>query len=194
MVGREVEFVRRSRVAPAGRSVLSVKGITTARDPAGRHATALQGISLEVRAGEVLGFAGLIGAGRTELARIIFGADRCEHGVLYLNGRELRPLGSPAAALAAGLALVPEDAKTARAVSPAAIGCAEHDAAQFKGARVLAVFVDERRERELVEDYRRALDIKMAGPRAGRSQPCRAATSKKSCWPALRLARCVRRS
>jgi inositol transport system ATP-binding protein len=162
MVGREVEFVRRSRAAPVGGTVLSVQGITTARDPAGRHATALRGVSLEVRAGEVLGFAGLIGAGRTELARILFGADRCQHGVLYLNGRELRPLASPAEALAAGLALVPEDRKQQGCFLEQSVS-RNMTLPSLKALAFWRVFVDERRERELVEDYRRALDIKMAG-------------------------------
>ncbi|MGC1524284.1 MAG: sugar ABC transporter ATP-binding protein, partial [Steroidobacteraceae bacterium] len=85
MVGRDVEFVRRPRRTPAGATVLSVKGICADRDASGRHATALHDVSLEVHAGEVLGIAGLVGAGRTELARILFGADRCDRGVLYLN-------------------------------------------------------------------------------------------------------------
>jgi inositol transport system ATP-binding protein len=163
MVGREVEFVRRPRAAGFGSTVLSVKDISTDRDPTGRHATALHGVSLEVRAGEVLGFAGLVGAGRTELARILFGADRCQRGVFYLNGRELRPLDSPAEALEAGLALVPEDRKQH--------GCfLEQSVARnmtlpsLKRLARWRVFVDERRERELVENYRRALGIKMAGP------------------------------
>jgi len=163
MVGRDVEFVRRSGHAPVGSTVLSVKGISTLRDPSGRHATALHGIALDIRAGEVLGFAGLVGAGRTELARILFGADRCEEGIIYLNGRELRPLGSPAAALEAGLALVPEDRKQQ--------GCfLEQSVARnmtlpsLKQLAYWRVFVNERRERELVEHYSLALDIKMAGP------------------------------
>ena len=162
MVGREVEFVKRTPGVAVGSTVLSVEGICTDRDPSGRHATVLQGVSLEVHAGEVLGFAGLIGAGRTELARILFGVDRCARGVFYLNGRELRPLGSPAEALHAGLALVPEDRKQH--------GCfLEQSVARnmtlpsLKRLAFWRVFVNERRERELVDKYRLALGIKMAG-------------------------------
>jgi inositol transport system ATP-binding protein len=162
MVGRDVEFVRRSRPAPPGRTVLSAKRISTDLDPTGRHATALHDVSLDVHAGEVLGFAGLVGAGRTELARILFGADRCARGILYLNGRELRPLRCPADAIEAGLALVPEDRKQQ--------GCfLEHSVARnltLPSLRQIAfwrVFVNERRERELVEHYRRTLAIRMAG-------------------------------
>jgi inositol transport system ATP-binding protein len=150
MVGRDVEFVRRARQAPIGAAVLSVKGICADRDASGRRATALHDVSLE-------------GAGRTELARILFGADRCERGILYLSGRELRPLSSPAEAIAAGLALVPEDRKQQ--------GCfLEQSVYQNLTLPSLPrisfwrVFVNERRERELVEHYRQALGIRMAGP------------------------------
>jgi inositol transport system ATP-binding protein len=163
MVGRDVEFVRRSRQASAGTTVLSVRGICADRGPGGGHSTALHDVSLEVRAGEVLGFAGLVGAGRTELARILFGADRCDRGILYLNGCELRPLESPTDAIDAGLALVPEDRKQQ--------GCFLEQSVSrnmtLPGLKQIAFwkfFVDERRERELVDHYSRALGIRMAGP------------------------------
>ena len=163
MVGRDVEFVRRSRRTPAGSTVLSVRGISTIRDPLGLHATALHDVSLDVRAGEVLGFAGLVGAGRTELARILFGADRCERGVLYLHGNELRPLESPAEAIDAGFALVPEDRKQQGCFLEQSV-CRNLTLPSLRQIAIWRVFVNERRERELVEHYRRALGIRMAGP------------------------------
>jgi ABC-type sugar transport system ATPase subunit len=65
-------------------------------------------VSFELREGEVLGLAGLVGAGRTELARTLFGIDALESGEIEIGGRAL-PHPSPAAALGAGLVLVPED-------------------------------------------------------------------------------------
>jgi len=163
MVGRDVEFVRRSRQAPAGGTVLSAVGICTDRDPSGRQATALHDISLDVRAGEVLGFAGLVGAGRTELARILFGADRCARGVLYLSGRELRPLEHPADAIDAGFALVPEDRKQQGCFLEHSV-CRNLTLPSLPRLAFWRVFVNEQRERQLVEHYRQALGIRMAGP------------------------------
>jgi rhamnose transport system ATP-binding protein len=67
-----------------------------------------QDISFTVRAGEIVALAGLVGAGRTEVARAVFGVDRRTTGTVTLNGRPL-PNGDPLAAMAAGMALVPED-------------------------------------------------------------------------------------
>jgi len=161
MVGRDVEFVKRPHGASAGITVMSVSGIGTDRDPTGKHATPLHDVSLDVRAGEVLGFAGLVGAGRTELARILFGADRCDRGVLYLNGRELAPLQHPAEAIAAGLALVPEDRKQQGCFLEQSVS-RNLTLPSLKQLAFWRVFVNERRESEMVEHYRRALGIKMA--------------------------------
>jgi len=161
MVGRDVEFSKRARNARAGQTVLAVNGVSRACDLSGRHAIALNDLSVEVKAGEILGFAGLVGAGRTELARIIFGADHCDRGVMYLNGSELRPLRSPKDAIRAGIALVPEDRKQQ--------GCfLEQSISQnitlpsLKRIARWRIFVNEMQERQLVEKYRTALRIKMA--------------------------------
>jgi ribose transport system ATP-binding protein len=72
----------------------------------------LGGITFEVRAGEVLGIAGLLGSGRSELMRAVFGIDRIETGRLELGGRSV-PIRSPGDALQAGIALIPEDRASA---------------------------------------------------------------------------------
>ena len=70
----------------------------------------VRGVSFSLRAGEIVGLGGLVGAGRTEVARVIFGADPLESGAIHLNGRQIR-LRSPKDAVAAGICLVPEDRK-----------------------------------------------------------------------------------
>jgi ribose transport system ATP-binding protein len=69
-------------------------------------------VSFDLRAGEILGFAGLVGAGRTELFRMVFGLDKPEAGTLRLDGREVR-IASPTAAVRHGMALVPEERRAA---------------------------------------------------------------------------------
>jgi rhamnose transport system ATP-binding protein len=83
-------------------TVLSVRGLT--RRPA------FEDISFEVRAGEIVGLAGLIGSGRTEVARAIFGADRLDGGEVTLGGKVLK-IRSPRGAIRAGIAMLPESRK-----------------------------------------------------------------------------------
>ena len=161
MVGRDVEFSKRARSAPLGETVLAVKGVSRACQSSGRHAIALADLSIEVKGGEIVGFAGLVGAGRTELARIIFGADQCDRGVMYLNGSELRPLRSPKDAIRAGIALVPEDRKQQGCFLEQSIG-QNMTLPSLKRIARWGIFVDEVQERRLVEKYRTALRIKMA--------------------------------
>jgi ABC-type sugar transport system ATPase subunit len=102
MVGRTLdrEFPARD-AAPPGAVVLEVDGLGGA---------GIAPASFQVRAGEILGLAGLAGAGRTELLRLVFGADRPTSGTVRVDGAPVPP-GSPRAAIRAGLALLTEDRK-----------------------------------------------------------------------------------
>ena len=100
IVGRTVERLAKAPGATGGTVALSVRNL--ARRPMVRD------VSFELRRGEVLGIGGLVGAGRSELARLIYGADRADAGAMTLNGEPFAP-SSPAAAVRAGLGLVPED-------------------------------------------------------------------------------------
>jgi ribose transport system ATP-binding protein len=101
IVGGETRPADAARGEPVGGDVvLLVSGL--ARQPR------VQGVSFELRRGEVLGIGGLVGAGRTELARLIYGADRAEAGTMVLDGAPFAPR-SPGHAVAAGLGLVPEE-------------------------------------------------------------------------------------
>jgi ribose transport system ATP-binding protein len=102
MVGRSIEQQYPREPAEPGAPLLSVTGLT--RDGV------FHDISFEVRAGEVVGVAGLVGAGRTEVARAVFGADPYDAGTVEVSGRRL-PRHDVVAALEAGIGLVPEDRK-----------------------------------------------------------------------------------
>jgi ABC-type sugar transport system ATPase subunit len=102
MVGRPLSTLFEQREKPPGAVVLEVRGLTTAR---------VRDCTLSVREGEVVGLAGLIGAGRSELAMAIFGHDPLHAGTVSVAGRPVR-LRSPADAIAAGIGLAPEERKS----------------------------------------------------------------------------------
>lgn len=103
MVGRPMQdFYEHQRQLTPGPVVLEVRGLTDGRK--------IQPASFELHAGEVVGLAGLVGAGRTELSRLIFGADPKAGGEIWLNGKRL-DIHSPSDAIAAGIGYVPEDRK-----------------------------------------------------------------------------------
>jgi len=85
------------------------------------HAPGVHGVSFELRSGEILGFAGLVGAGRTELAHALFGIEPATAGRIEVQGVPVT-IGSPADALAAGIALVPEDRQREGLVTSQSVG------------------------------------------------------------------------
>jgi len=102
MVGRPLTEQYPKREHKVGQTVLEVKGLCT-------HSL-LRDICFSVKQGEVLGISGLVGAGRTELARAIFAADEITSGEIFLHGRHIT-FTSPTQAIKQGLALIPEDRK-----------------------------------------------------------------------------------
>jgi ABC-type sugar transport system ATPase subunit len=100
MVGREVSAIFRRQPLAPGDTLLEVRDL--ARRPL------LKDISLQLRAGEIVGLGGLVGAGRTELCRAIFGLDPIDGGRILVEGRDVR-IRSPRDAVRCGLALIPED-------------------------------------------------------------------------------------
>lgn len=103
MVGRELSEAPAERPARArGEVMLRVAGLTRGRE--------FRGIDLEVRRGEIVALAGLVGAGRTEVLEALFGMSPAEAGQIYVEGREV-PIRTPADAIRSGMALVPDDRK-----------------------------------------------------------------------------------
>src|SRR5262245_18983523 len=122
MVGRDVAEHAPSFDARPGARVLEVRGWTL-DDPARPGRRVLESVELDLHAGEVLGIAGLMGAGRTALVASLFGAARSAvQGSLAIAGAAARaPFGSPAESLAAGLALLTEDRKRSGLVPSASV-------------------------------------------------------------------------
>jgi len=146
----------------AGAVRLSVRGLRTVRAADAPHAIVLDGVDLDLRAGEILGVAGLVGSGRTELARAIFGADRIAGGTVALDGVAIRP-ASPAEARDLGLGLVPEDRKR-QAIFPM-LGIRQNFAAASLDAFSNRLgFMAGGREAAALARYRAALSIRMASP------------------------------
>ncbi len=101
MIGRELTSLFPERNAIIGETVLKVQNLANDK---------VHGVNLEIKAGEVLGLAGLVGSGRTEIARAIFAEDPRSEGRIWLDGKEIHPY-HPKDAVRAGIGLVPEDRK-----------------------------------------------------------------------------------
>jgi ribose transport system ATP-binding protein len=149
MVGRDLE-VERARSDARGDVRFRIDGLRTARYP--RHA-----VSLAVKRGEILGVAGLVGAGRSEMARAVFGIEPALSGTLTLNGTPLG-IGSPADAIRSGVLLVPEDRRLAGLV----VECSVRENVSLPSLARDATYgiVSETRERTRVTAMCRELQVK----------------------------------
>ena len=152
MVGRELAAVFPKRAVPLGPVALDVRHLRS-RD------AGLDDISLDVRRGEILGLAGLVGSGRTELAETIFGLRSIDGGEVLVNGARAR-IGSPADAIALGIGYVPEDRRQHGVILEMSIAenasLANLDGVSTRG------LIDTRAERETAEQYVSQLRIKTA--------------------------------
>ncbi|TPP06815.1 sugar ABC transporter ATP-binding protein [Rhizobium glycinendophyticum] len=150
MIGRDVKQFYVPPDRQEGPVVLKTVGLRTQTYPDAS-------VDLQVRSGEIMGLAGLVGAGRTELARALFGIDPVLSGQVEIDGRLVEP-GSVGAAIAAGICLVPEDRKTEGLFLDFSI------AGNIIMPRLDAVtrhgFIDEGAELRVAEDFRERLSIK----------------------------------
>jgi len=162
MVGRELGlFAARGQSFATTEVALAVKDILRRRKSSDASAIELHGVSLDVRKGEILGLAGLVGAGRTETARAIFGADRFDSGSILIEGRPVR-IASPRDAIAQGIGLVPEDRKQQALFLALAIRANLSIAAEERISN--GIFISAAKEDALVAEYKKLLNIRMASP------------------------------
>jgi ABC-type sugar transport system ATPase subunit len=155
MVGREIDVLYPEPApVPADAPVrLAARGLSRGL---------VRDIDLEVRAGEILGIAGLVGSGRSETLRLLFGADRPTAGVVEVDGAALR--ATPRSGMAAGVALVPESRKEQGLVMTSSVR--DNVALASLGARRAGPFVNRSAERASVRSASDAVDIRAANPGA----------------------------
>ena len=156
MVGREVSTIYPAAESAPGEVVLALKNLSCA-------AGGVHDVSLEIRAGEILGLSGLVGAGRTELARALFGITPADHGTIILNGQPVT-ISSPQEAVAHGIAYVPEDRRRHGVILPMPIA---HNITMAIHQRIFpGAWLRFGAEEQIALDFIRDLDVRTAGPDA----------------------------
>ncbi|MGH9820027.1 MAG: sugar ABC transporter ATP-binding protein [Pyrinomonadaceae bacterium] len=155
MVGRDLSAVFPKRSVPLGETVFELKNF-------GSRSAGIFGIDLAIRAGEIVGVAGLIGAGRTELAKTIFGLKAPDHGELFLRGETIR-IGHPCEAIEYGIAYLPEDRRKHGVVLDFPISSNITLASLKKLSGFAGLNFGFGREREIAADYTRRIGVKTPG-------------------------------
>ena len=156
MVGREVSQIYPPGAGEPGDVVLSLKNVSCASG-------GVRAVTLDIRAGEIVGLAGLVGAGRTELARVLFGITPADAGRIEMRGKHLT-IRSPREAVSRGIAYVPEDRRRHGVILEMAIAANMTMAIHprlFPGS-----WLRFGAERSLALEYIQRLDVKTSGPDA----------------------------
>ncbi|UCC86991.1 MAG: sugar ABC transporter ATP-binding protein [Anaerolineales bacterium] len=151
MVGRTLDQIYPTRDMPPGEEILAVKNLS--------REGAFTDVSFSLARGEILGLFGLVGSGRTQLARCIFGAELPTSGTIYLDGEVIRPR-SPHYAVLAGIALLTEDRKRDGLV----LSCSVRDNSSLVTMQRMGrgIFLDRQKQHALVQSKVQELDIRPA--------------------------------
>lgn len=150
MIGRNLEALFPERNAQIGKEILKIVNLSTKEK--------LKNVSLTVHAGEVVGLAGLVGSGRTEIARALFGVDKLESGEFILDGNSIQTK-SPSDAVAKGIGLVPESRKEDGLVMPMSIRT-NITMTQTKSITKFVNVIQSKKEKEIANDLIQRLRIK----------------------------------
>ena len=161
MLGKELGEVRRAGATGFGERGSAAEGEALLEVSHVRRGRMLRDASVTVRPGEIVGLAGLLGSGRTELARAVFGADPIDGGSIAFAGRET-PFGSPAEAIRAGIGLCTEDRKVEGIIPYMSVR--ENLTLAALPALVSNGIVDLDRQREIVDRFIARLGIKTSNP------------------------------
>ncbi len=153
MVGRSIENEFPERPRCVGETLMEVKNINTKK---------LKDISFELKKGEILGFVGLVGAGRTEIIRAIYGADKVRGHEVYVEGKEVK-IRNPQDAIKAGMGIVPEDRKLQGLVLPFTV---ESNISMAALAEITkSGFINKAEEKKISERHIKSLRIKTPSSR-----------------------------
>ena len=152
MIGRKLDLSREALSHEFGETALEVRGLSCGN--------LYQDVSFQVKRGEVLGFYGLVGAGRTEIAETLFGLRDQNSGEILLNGAPVT-INSPADAIAKGISLVPEDRKGQGLVL--GMNCRDNITLPQIDKLTSGPFVDQGAEIKIFDKYKDSLDIRTPG-------------------------------
>ena len=152
MVGRALSGIYPKEEVPIGEKVLEVNHLCAGK--------MVQDVSFQLRTGEILGFAGLVGAGRSEVMRAIFGVDHLDSGEILIDGKKLEK-HTPTDAIEAGIGFVPEDRKLLGLILNMTVR--ENTTLPCLRDEMHAGILSRRRENEIAQDYVDRLDIKTPG-------------------------------
>ena len=154
MIGRSLDYSPNHAASGQGDIALEVRGLSCGG--------LFQDVSFNVRCGEVIGFYGLVGAGRTEIAETLFGLRSPTAGEIFLDG-EPATIGSPVEAIARGISLVPESRKEQGLIL--GMSCRDNMTMPQIAELTSGPFVSGRREAEIYERYRERLAVKAPSPK-----------------------------
>ncbi|KRE69646.1 sugar ABC transporter ATP-binding protein [Paenibacillus sp. Soil750] len=153
MVGRELSEIYAKPIIQPGEKILEVRNLSSG--------TRVNNVSFSLYKGEILGFYGLVGSGRTELMRTIFGIDKSSSGDIYLNQKKIR-IKNPKDAIQSGIGFVPEDRKEQGAILIQSISY--NISLSVLDSMVKFFQVDKRKEETLVDKYIERLSIRTPSP------------------------------
>lgn len=149
MIGRKIENYYNKQVVQKGKVALEVKNFT--------RKGVFQDVNFQVHYGEILGFFGLVGAGRSEIMTALMGIDKLDQGEVYINGKRIR-ISSPKEAIQVGIGFVPEDRRIQGLVLRLSV---KFNALIVKMRQISRCgIVNEKKEVALANEYKKYLEIK----------------------------------
>ncbi|MGW9414923.1 sugar ABC transporter ATP-binding protein [Arthrobacter cupressi] len=163
MIGKELEALAELDEAPARTRARSGDGIPFLETQGLGRKGSVANVDVSIHPGEVLGLAGLLGAGRTEIARLLFGADKADEGLIRIKGSEQK-IRSPRAAIDQRIAFCSEDRKKEGLIGDLSVR--DNLVLAMQASRGWARRIPRRTQDELVAEYIEALDIRPANPDA----------------------------